>query len=105
MDANVLFSMIGKGKDRTVKRPSDPIEDRKLRKMIEEAQKNVRIIINVGYGYYEPDLSKTDEVMELKLYVEQKDSRIRHMYKTTQAMRRALASIGQMSIEDMIYDS
>lgn len=52
-EAEMLFGMIGEW-DKPVKRPKNPRTDRRLRRLIEEANRNGDCIINDGAGYYRP---------------------------------------------------
>ncbi len=52
-EADLLFGMISTW-DKPVKRPKNPRADRRLRKLIEEANNNGDCIINDGGGYYRP---------------------------------------------------
>jgi membrane peptidoglycan carboxypeptidase len=56
---------------------------------IEDAQGKGDIIINLGDGYYRPDLSNPVEAAEFRHYINQKRSRIRAQMKTITAMENA----------------
>lgn len=84
-----LFIQIGSGKENALSRPQNPLRDRRLRKSIENAQGKGDIIINVGDGYYRPDLSNPVEAAEFRHYINQKRSRIRAQMKTITAMENA----------------
>lgn len=93
-EAMEAFNRIETGKHAAVSRPRDPRSDRVLRKMIEEAQSNGDIIINLGDGYYRPDFSKPDEVQEYRHYIAQKESRITAHQKTINGMQKAVREKG-----------
>ena len=70
--------------------------------MVEEAQIGGRIIINVGNGYYEPDLSDPVEELEYRHYIMAKKSRIRKMAQTIHEMEMTAENqlVGQISLHD-----
>ena len=88
-----IFSQIGVGKNASVQRPQNVIDDRRLRKRIELAQANGDIIINVGRGYYRPDLNVPEEAEEFHHYINAKKSRIHAHLKTIKAMEKAAANL------------
>lgn len=88
-----LFYRIGTGKKNALTRPANEMQDRRLRKMIEEAQGKGDIIINLGEGYYRPDLCKPEEAEEYRHYINQKRSRIRAQLATVTAMEAAAEKI------------
>lgn len=88
-----LFKQIGTGKENAVTRPRNECEDRGLRKMVENAQAKGDIIINLGSGYYRPDLSNPEEIREYHHYIAQKRSRIRSHLKTITAMEGTAAKL------------
>ena len=96
--AKQLFDMIGSAEN-PVKWPKNPREDRKLRKMVYEAQINGRPIINSGSGYYEADLKDEGQRLEAKHYVNTKKSRIRKHAASIQALERLIDNVDQISIE------
>ena len=75
------------GHENAMQRPSNPIEDRRLRENIEKANRNGDCIINVGNGYYRPDpKDKTDET-EFNEYLAKELSRARKIQSKRLAMR------------------
>lgn len=100
--AEDYFNAITKGRRTAVKRPKNSGSDRRLRKMIEEAQRDGRIIINSGGGYYEPDLKDEVEVLEYRHYINAKKSRIKKMWQTIQGMEAAAENqmMGQIHFSD-----
>ena len=100
--AENLFYEIQKGREHAVRRPKSAASDRRLRRMVEEAQTGGRIIINVGNGYYEPDLSDPVEELEYRHYIMAKKSRIRKMAQTIHEMEMTAEHqmIGQISLYD-----
>lgn len=67
--AEKLFLRIGHGKSEMIKRPSDPVVDRDLRKIINTANKNGDCVINAGVGYYRPRPWKAEEEKEFMEYI------------------------------------
>ena len=101
MDANVLFSMIGKGKDRTVKRPTDQTVDRRLRILIAKAREEGRIIINSDKGYYEADTNDPIDMMEYRAFVKKQESRIGKIRKGISGMAYSVEMQARMSLGDI----
>lgn len=66
--AEKLFLRIGHGKSEMIKRPSDPVVDRDLRKIINTANKNGDCVINTGVGYYRPRPWIAEEEKEFNEY-------------------------------------
>ena len=87
--AVAYFSKIGKGKDNALQRPRNARVDRKLRRLIEEAQGAGDIIINVGEGYYRPDMHNPAERGEYLHYIAQLKSRIRAHVRNIAALEKA----------------
>lgn len=65
------------GHENAMQRPSNPIEDRTLRKNIEIANNNGDCIINVGNGYYRPIAGDLTDESELNEYLAKELSRAR----------------------------
>ena len=92
-EADALFNQIMMGKENAVPRPSDQNVDRALRKKIEKAQKNGRVIINDDdkVGYYEPDWSDEAQVLAYRHYINKLKSRIKAHAAAIWAMERTAA--------------
>ena len=86
--SEIIFNKIGYGKIHALPRPTDQAIDRALRKKIEVSQSKGDIIINVGYGYYRPDLSVPEELAEYNAYIRQKKSKLRSEMITLEAMEK-----------------
>ena len=93
-EADALFNQIMMGKENAVPRPSNQSVDRALRKRIEEAQKNGRVIINDDdkVGYYEPDWSDEVQVLAYRHYINKQKSRIKAHADAIWAMERTAAA-------------
>ena len=75
------------GHENAVQRPSNPIEDRRLREKIEQANRTEDCIINVGNGYYRPVPGDLTDEAELKEYLAKELSRARKIQSKRLAMR------------------
>lgn len=75
MTAQELLDMIPTGHRDPLPRPDDPILDRQLRKAIEIANKTGDCIINVGEGYYRPDVNDIVDLKELHEYINKERAR------------------------------
>lgn len=69
------------GHNNAVQRPSNPIEDRKLRREIEKTNCNGDCIINVGNGYYRPVPGDATDETELWEYLAKELHRARAVQK------------------------
>ena len=70
------------GHENAVQRPANPLEDRKLRKEIERANRNGDCVINVGHGIYRPVPGGPIDEAELREYLAKDLSRARNvLYK------------------------
>ena len=85
--AEVLFDKIRTGAAYAVKRPKDAKVDRRLRRLIADANKSgTDCIINMGNGYYRPGPEDRDA---LEIYLKKEMHRIREL--KLRAMRMSLA--------------
>lgn len=75
------------GHKNPMSRPSDVIEDRKLRKKIEVANSNGDCIINVGNGYYRPVPGDPVDEKELDEYLAKELHRARVVQKKRLGMK------------------
>ena len=75
------------GHENAVQRPSNPIEDRRLREKIEQANRTEDCIINVGNGYYRPVPGDLTDEAELKEYLAKELSRARKIQSKRLTMR------------------
>ena len=70
MRAEELFARIETGRANALRRPTDKRTDRKLRRLINEANRSGKdCIINSGKGYYRPDFNSETEAHEAKVYL------------------------------------
>lgn len=70
------------GHENAVQRPANPLEDRKLRKEIERANRNGDCVINVGHGIYRTVPGDPIDEAELREYLAKDLSRARNvLYK------------------------
>lgn len=107
IEARLLFRKIGIGRERAIKRPENRSLDRKLRKLIAEANAQGCLIINVGSGIYIPRLDVPEEDSELREYIAKETSRGVETLKKARAMNKAYQRLravyqGQMSMEDYV---
>lgn len=107
IEARLLFRQIGIGRERAIKRPENRSLDRKLRKLIAEANAQGCLIINVGSGIYIPRLDVPEEDSELREYIAKETSRGVETLKKARAMNKAYQRLkavyqGQMSMEDYV---
>ena len=107
MEARLLFRQIGIGRERAIKRPENRSLDRKLRRLIAEANAQGCLIINVGSGIYIPRLDVPEEDSELREYIAKETSRGVETLKKARAMNKAYQRLkavyqGQMSMEDYV---
>lgn len=107
IEARLLFRQIGIGRERAIKRPENRSVDRKLRRLIAEANAQGCLIINVGSGIYIPRLDVPEEDSELREYIAKETSRGVETLKKARAMNKAYQRLkavyqGQMSMEDYV---
>jgi hypothetical protein len=107
IEARLLFRQIGIGRERAIKRPENRSLDRKLRRMIAEANAQGCLIINVGSGIYIPRIDVPEEDSELREYIAKETSRGVETLKKARAMNKAYQRLkavyqGQMSMEDYV---
>lgn len=107
IEARLLFRRIGIGRERAIKRPENRSVDRKLRRLIAEANAQGCLIINVGSGIYIPRLDVPEEDSELREYIAKETSRGVETLKKARAMNKAYQRLkavyqGQMSMEDYV---
>lgn len=107
IEARLLFRQIGIGRERAIKRPENRNLDRKLRRLIAEANAQGCLIINVGSGIYIPRLDVPEEDSELREYIAKETSRGVETLKKARAMNKAYQRLkavyqGQMSMEDYV---
>lgn len=89
IQAEEYFNRIMKGHRNPLQRPSDPITDRTLRKMVEGANQHGDCIINSGNGYYRPDPMDEVDSSEFNIYLAQERKRARSIQSKMLAMRQA----------------
>ena len=107
IEARLLFRQIGIGRERAIKRPENRSVDRKLRRLIAEANAQGCLIINVGSGIYIPRLDVPEEDSELREYIAKETSRGVETLKKARAMNKAYQRLkavyqGQISMEDYV---
>lgn len=107
IEARLLFRKIGIGRERAIKRPENRSLDRKLRRLIAEANAQGCLIINVGSGIYIPRLDVPEEDSELREYIAKETSRGVETLKKARAMNKAYQRLkavyqGQMGMEDYV---
>lgn len=107
IEARLLFRQIGIGRERAIKRPENRSLDRKLRRLIAEANAQGCLIINVGSGIYIPRLDVPEEDSELREYIAKETSRGVETLKKARAMNKAYQRLKavyqvQMSMEDYV---
>lgn len=107
IEARLLFRQIGIGRERAIKRPENRSLDRKLRRLIAEANAQGCLIINVGSGIYIPRLDVPEEDSELREYIAKETSRGVETLKKARAMNTAYQRLkavyqGQISMEDYV---
>ena len=98
MDAQTLFSLIPTGSQTPLKRPKNANVDRQLRKLIEEANNNGDIIINIGKGYFRPDLSNAFDRLALNTYINSIKSRIGSLSASMNAIEKTAEGYGQLCL-------
>lgn len=109
IEARLLFRQIGIGRERAIKRPENRSLDRKLRRLIAEANAQGCLIINVGSGIYIPRLDVPEEDSELREYIAKETSRGVETLKKARAMNKAYQRLkavyqGQISMEDYVEE-
>lgn len=109
IEARLLFRQIRIGRERAIKRPENRSLDRKLRRLIAEANAQGCLIINVGSGIYIPRLDVPEEDSELREYIAKETSRGVETLKKAQAMNKAYQRLkavyqGQMSMDDYVEE-
>lgn len=107
IEARLLFRQIGIGRERAIKRPENRSLDRKLRRLIAEANAQGCLIINVGSGIYIPRLDVPEEDSDLREYIAKETSRGVETLKKARAMNKAYQRLkavyqGQMIMEDYV---
>lgn len=107
IEVRLLFRKIGIGRERAIKRPENRSLDRKLRRLIAEANAQGCLIINVGSGIYIPRLDVPEEDSELREYIAKETSRGVETLKKARAMNKAYQRLkavyqGQISMEDYV---
>ena len=100
MNAEELFETIPKGRTKPLTRPENSIVDRRLRKLIESARLEGRVIINNGHGYYEV-LNDPVEKYEARAFLNKQKSRLRKGAEAIRAMEYTLDMMDQLSFEDI----
>lgn len=75
------------GHKNKLQRPSNPYEDRALRRQIEKANREGDCIINVGSGYYRPVPGDEVDENELKEYLSKELRRARTIQKKRLSMK------------------
>ena len=100
--AEMLFSMIG-DREHAVKRPKDHNTDRELRRLVEDAQLNGELIVNVGdgEGYFRADMNNPEDAMAYRRYMGGLKSRTRRHAQKIRAMEQTAGNIDQMDIFDL----
>lgn len=109
IEARLLFRQIGIGRERAIKRPENRSLDRKLRRLIAEANAQGCLIINVGSGIYIPRLDVPEEDSDLREYIAKETSRGVETLKKARAMNKAYQRLkavyqGQMIMEDYVEE-
>lgn len=84
----IQIENIPRGHENAVQRPANPLEDRKLRREIEQANQNGDCIINVGKGYYRPVPGNATDEAEMRQYLAKELSRARKIHSKRLAMRQ-----------------
>ena len=88
MEALELFERIGTGRGNALRRPTDKRTDRKLRRLINAANRSGKdCIINSGKGYYRPDFNSEEEAHEAKAYLNKELHRCREVAYKYKQMR------------------
>lgn len=88
MRAEELFARIKTGRANALRRPTDKRTDRKLRKLINEANRSGKdCIINSGHGYYRPDFNSETETHEARAYLNKELHRCREVAYKYKQMR------------------
>ena len=83
--AEKLFDMIGEGIGHAVARPKDPAVDRRLRRLVSEANSSGDCIINMGFGYYRPG---DDDCVEFEEYIAKERSRAKEILRKISRMEQ-----------------
>ena len=82
-----------------MQRPSNDLEDRKLRRKIETANNEGDCIINVGNGYYRPVPGDEIDEKELNEYLAKELHRARVIQKKRLAMKMAFERWREIGIQ------
>lgn len=90
--AESYFNRIPDGHRNAMKRPANPVIDRRLRKMIEKENCNGDCIINVGYGIFRPIPSDPEDERALKEYLGTELSRARASLFKRRCMKQTFKS-------------
>lgn len=91
MDIKEWINKIPVGHEHPVKRPlGNPSLDRKLRAAIEQANRNGDCIINIGSGYFRPDLNDEIDGAYLAAYLTKEAAKSETMYKKHETMRQSI---------------
>lgn len=90
-EAERLFNLIGYGHQTTLKRPFNAYTDRKLREMVEDANRHADCIINVGDGYYRPVPGNATDEAEFNRYINSELSRARKILHKRMCMKKAFS--------------
>ena len=92
--AELLFAQIGYGRENALTRPENDSIDRQLRKLIETANENGDVIINVDEGYYRPRRGVMIEDMEFKEYLAVNDAKAEKILCKNRKMRHSYEQMG-----------
>ena len=84
--AERLFERIGTGRDRALRRPSNAMLDRQLRRLIADANQTGDCIINTGDGYFRPGEDDEDAFEE---YIAKERHRAREILRKARRMEEA----------------
>lgn len=84
----IQIENIPRGHENAVQRPANPLEDRKLRREIEQANQNGDCIINVGHGIYRPIPGDPIDEAELREYLAKDLSRARKVLSKRKEMSK-----------------
>ena len=86
-EAEMLFDMISTW-DKPVRRPKNPSTDRRLRKLVEEANNSGDCIINDGAGYYRPRRDDLFDEHCFNIYKAKELARARAIIDKLEAMEK-----------------